>query len=171
MGFYSSCFTGVPSLQTKPIGVILTPFKSSEGMPIQSSFSDVGGEAVLEHEYSPGLESLDGFSHVILLYWFHKSKHFSLKVKPYLDQRERGVFSTRAPSRPNPIGLSIVELIRVESNRVIFRGADMIDSSPLIDIKPFVPEFDNRPNAVSGWLEDPLGNGNTSTRADSRFHE
>ncbi len=156
-------------LKVTPIGTIRTSLIHSTAAPIQASKSKVIGEAVVADEYVSGLESLDGFSHVILLYWFHNARPPVMMVKPYLDSREHGLFSTRAPSRPNPIGLSIVELLGVEGNILRFRGADMLDGSPLIDIKPFVPEFDNRPNATSGWLTSASVKGKSNVLADERF--
>ncbi len=154
-----------------PIGTLRTPFDSSKGVPIQSSHSDAFGEILLHEDLTPALESLDGFSHIILLYWFHKTKPAEMKVRPYLDDREHGLFSTRTPMRPNPIGLSIVEIIRIEKNRISFKGADMLDGSPLIDIKPFVPIFDNRLNASSGWLEKSLKDEDRRFVSDERFQK
>ncbi|MFX1368999.1 MAG: tRNA (N6-threonylcarbamoyladenosine(37)-N6)-methyltransferase TrmO [Promethearchaeota archaeon] len=159
------------TIKIKQIGVIYTPFKSSEGVPIQSTKSDAIGEALLNEEYARGLDSLDGFSHIILLYWCHKANPPSMMVKPYLDTKEHGIFSTRAPSRPNPIGLSIVELIQVEETGLRFKGADMLDGTPLLDIKPFVPEFDNRISATSGWLSRSLKKQSQSFISDDRFEK
>jgi tRNA-Thr(GGU) m(6)t(6)A37 methyltransferase TsaA len=159
------------SIEIKPIGVISTPFKTSDGVPIQSIKSNTLGEAKILETYLDGLESLDGFSHIILLYWCHKANPPSMMVKPYLDTREHGLFSTRAPSRPNPIGLSIVELVRIEGNVVSFKGADMLDGSPLLDIKPFVPEFDNRDEATSGWLSKSFKEQDHKFMADDRFEK
>lgn len=155
----------------RPIGIIRTSFESGQEIPIQSKMSETIGEAVVEEEYMDGLKSLDGFSHVILLYWFHRAKEPVLCVRPYLDSREHGLFSTRAPSRPNPIGLSIVRLLRVEGVRLVFQGADMLDETPLLDIKPFVPEFDNQPDAKSGWLTDSLLRESSLHLSDDRFHQ
>jgi len=157
------------SLEIKPIGVIRTPFTSKNKIPIQASKSDITAEAEVFPEYSEGLDSLDGFSHTILLYWFHRAQSPKLKVTPFLDTKERGLFSTRAPSRPNPIGLSIVKIIRIEDNIVRFKGADMLNDTPLIDIKPFVPEFDNRVYATSGWLTDSLCSAKNDYLGDERF--
>jgi len=156
-------------MNLKPIGVIYTPFETSEGVPIQSIKSDTLGEVKLSEEYKEGLESLDGFSHIILLYWCHKAGSTSMMVKPYLDAKKHGLFSTRAPSRPNPIGLSIVELLKIENSIVRFKGADMLNGSPLLDIKPFVPEFDNRLDATSGWLSKAFKEQGSSFTADDRF--
>lgn len=157
------------SLEIKPIGVIRTPFKSEDKIPIQSSKSEVIAEVEVFSEYSAGLESLDGFSHIILLYWFHKAQPLNLRVTPFLDTRERGLFSTRAPSRPNPIGLSIVRIMKIEGNIVRCLGADMLNDTPLIDIKPFVPEFDNRLDATSGWLTESLCAERHDYLGDDRF--
>ncbi len=98
------------------------------------------------------LEGLEQFTHVILLYWLHKAKALKLRQKPFLDDKEYGIFAIRSPHRPNPIGMSVVELVKVEENRIYFYQADMLDKSPLLDVKPFVPNFDNRPDAGMGWL-------------------
>ncbi|MGQ4912127.1 MAG: tRNA (N6-threonylcarbamoyladenosine(37)-N6)-methyltransferase TrmO [Candidatus Thorarchaeota archaeon] len=153
----------------RSIGVIRSPFKSGHEVPIQAVMSDVIGEAVVFPEYTEGLESLDGFSHVILLYWCHRARPVRMLVRPYLDDCEHGLFSTRAPSRPNPIGLSTVRLKSLDGNRLVFQGADMIDETPLLDIKPFVPEFDNRLDATSGWLTERVTG--QPKLADDRFHQ
>ena len=154
-----------------PIGIIRTPFKNSDGVPIQSSKSKELGQAEVDFEYVEGLQSLDGFSHIFLLYWFHKSKVPTMQVKPFLDTKTHGLFSTRAPTRPNPIGFSIVAIERVEDNVIYFRGADMLDGTPLLDIKPFVPEFDNRPEATSGWLVTSKIRENHDYQSDERFEK
>lgn len=153
----------------KPIGVIRTPFKSSDNIPIQSADSVERGIVELQPEYQEGLKSLDGFSHIILVYWFHRAKQPRLRVKPYLDTEEHGLFSTRAPSRPNPIGISIVRLLCIEETRLDVEGVDMLDETPLLDIKPFVPEFDNRPEATSGWLTKSSLAKDHPHIADTRF--
>ncbi len=162
---------GSISFDDKSIGIIRTPFRTSEGVPIQSSESDIHGHVEVFDEYIDGLQSLDGFSHIILVYWFHKAKSPKMKVKPYLDTKEHGLFSTRAPSRPTPIGLSIVKLEKISENTVEFRGADMLDGTPLLDIKPFVPEFDNRFNASSGWLSGFVIKDTHDYQSDDRFEK
>ena len=138
----------------KPIGVIHTPFKEARGVPIQASVAkDVEGVVEVYPEYVDGLKDLDGFSHIILIYYFHLIKEYSLVVKPYLDTDLRGLFSTRAPSRPNPIGLSVVRLMEVKGNILHVRDVDIVDETPLLDIKPYIPEFDVRENVRIGWLE------------------
>ena len=155
----------------KPIGVIRTPFKSSENTPIQSSKSDTKGHVYVAPEYIEALKSLDGFSHIILVYWFHRAKPPKMLQKPFLDTEEHGLFSIRSPSRPNPIGISTVKLINIEGTRLDFEGVDMLDETPLLDIKPFVPEFDNRTQATSGWLTKSSLVKNHSHIADSRFEK
>jgi len=155
-------------IEIRPIGTILTPFESSVDIQIQAAKSDAHGEAHVLEEYIPGLESLDSFSHIVLVYWFHEAVEYKNRVKPYLDETERGIFSTRAPPRPNPIGISTVELVDIKDGRVLFKGADMLNKTPLLDIKPFVPAFDNRLDANSGWLER-VSNKNTSYTSDGRF--
>jgi len=138
----------------KPIGVIHTPFKEARGVPIQASVAkDVEGVVEVYPEYVDGLKDLDGFSHIILIYYFHLIKEYSLVVKPYLDTDLRGLFSTRAPSRPNPIGLSVVRLMEVKGNILHVRDVHIVDGTPLLDIQPYIPEFDVRENVRIGWLE------------------
>ncbi len=153
----------------KPIGTIHSPFQNAEGTPIQpSGAAGVAGTVELFPGYTDGLKDLEGFSHIILLYHFHLSNDFSLMVKPFLDDKLHGVFSTRAPKRPNPIGLSVVRLVKVESNIIHIEDVDIIDGSPLLDIKPYVPEFDNRKVDRIGWLDGKSGNAKNA-RADGRF--
>ena len=151
------------------IGIIQTPFKDINGMPIQpSGAQDVPGQLVLDPQYEEGLCDLDGFSHLILLYHFHLSKGYSLKAKPFLDTVERGLFSTRAPRRPNPIGLSIVRLNRIDGRILHILDVDMLDGTPLLDIKPYVPTFDIRSDVRAGWLEQSQERS-TSLKSDQRL--
>ena len=136
-----------------PIGVIHSPFKKPKGVPIQpSAAKGVRGTVEIFPEYSPGLKDLDGFSHIILIYHFHLAKPGGLLVRPYMDDEEHGVFATRAPARPNPIGISVVRLISVEENVLHIEDVDIVDGTPLLDIKPYVPEFDIRDVERIGWL-------------------
>ncbi|MBN1434454.1 tRNA (N6-threonylcarbamoyladenosine(37)-N6)-methyltransferase TrmO [Candidatus Fermentibacterales bacterium] len=138
----------------KAIGVIHTPFDRLEGMPIQpAGAAGVEGRVEVFPRYGPGLRDLDGFSHVILIYHLHMSRGYDLEVVPYMDTELRGLFSTRAPRRPNPIGLSIVELSRVDGCALHVRNVDMLDGTPLLDIKPYVPGFDEAGGVRTGWLE------------------
>ncbi len=137
----------------KPIGIIHSPFKDPLGTPIQPSAArGVKGTIEIFPEYAEGLIDIEGFSHIILIYHFHLSREFSLKVKPYLDDQLHGVFATRAPARPNPIGISIVRLIKIEREKLFIEDVDIVDGTPLLDIKPFVSEFDSREAEKIGWL-------------------
>jgi tRNA-Thr(GGU) m(6)t(6)A37 methyltransferase TsaA len=142
------------SINIIPIGIIKTPFDDLKGMPIQpSGAADVTGTIVIDKEYEQGLSDLEGFSHIILLYHFHQSKGYKLIVKPFMDDHKRGLFSTRAPRRPNPIGLSIVQLVKRQGNTITVKGIDVLNGTPLIDIKPYVPKFDTKEVTAVGWLE------------------
>lgn len=155
--------------RVKPIGVIHSPFREPKDIPIQSSVArDIEGTVEVYKEYMEGLKDLDGFSHIILIYYFHLSKKYSLKVKPFMDDNLRGVFSTRAPSRPNNIGLSIVRLIKIEGNILYIKDVDVVDGTPLLDIKPYVPEFDVREDVRIGWLRDNIYKLSES-KDDGRF--
>ncbi len=152
-----------------PIGTIHSPFTTLENMPIQpSGAEDVTGNIVLDPRFEEGLSDLEGFSHIILLYYFHRCQGYRLSVTPFLDTVERGLFSTRAPRRPNPIGLSIVKLLGIEGHVLAIQGVDVLDGTPLLDIKPWVPSFDVRENARSGWLEKSKRDSRTTT-SDDRF--
>jgi tRNA-Thr(GGU) m(6)t(6)A37 methyltransferase TsaA len=139
-----------------PVGIIHSPFKSRAETPIQPFRSRATGQVEVFKEYREGLEDLEGFSHIILIYWFHKSKGYSLKVKPFLDDTLRGVFATRAPSRPNQIGLSVVRLLERKENILFVKGIDVLDETPLIDIKPHVPDFESGEMLRIGWLEGKI---------------
>ncbi|OGP73728.1 MAG: tRNA (N6-threonylcarbamoyladenosine(37)-N6)-methyltransferase TrmO [Deltaproteobacteria bacterium RBG_13_58_19] len=153
----------------RPIGTIQTPFPEPQGTPIQPpAAKGVAGVVTLFPEYLEGLQDLEGFSHLFLIYHFHLSKGFTLKVKPFLDDQIRGVFATRAPARPNSIGVSLVRLERVEGDKLHVLDVDMVDGTPLLDIKPYVPEFDFRPQARTGWLAANLDKLRTA-RDDGRF--
>lgn len=138
----------------KPIGIIRTPFRDREGMPIQAAAAGgVKGIIELDPEMVPGLRDLAGFSHIMLLYHFHQSRGYSLEVVPFMDTELRGVFATRAPKRPNQIGVSVVRLAAVRGNILDIEDVDMIDGTPLLDIKPYVPGIDDREGVRTGWLE------------------
>jgi tRNA-Thr(GGU) m(6)t(6)A37 methyltransferase TsaA len=137
----------------KPIGIIHSPFFKIEDMPIQSSSAEgIRGQIVLNEKYIEGICDLDGFSHIYLLYHFHLSKSFNLKVVPFLDNQERGVFSTRAPKRPNSIGLSVVKLIKIDKNILEIENVDIVDGTPLLDIKPYIQEMEGVEQFRIGWL-------------------
>ena len=155
----------------RPIGIIHSPFSEPKGTPIQpSAATGVEGTVEVFPEYAGGLKDLDGFSHVILLYHFHLSRQPSLEVKPYMDEQRHGVFATRAPSRPNPIGISVVRLFKIEGNVLHVRNIDIVDKTPLLDIKPYVPDFDVRDVEKTGWLEKSVHKLKTS-KDDGRFRK
>ena len=153
----------------RPIGVIRTPFKEPKDTPIQPVAAE-GVEGLVEvfPEYVEGLEGLEGFSHIILIYHFHLVKGSLLKVKPYLSDQLVGVFATRAPPRPNPIGISVVRLLRREGNVLHVSDVDIVDGTPLLDIKPYVPTFDSRSAERIGWLEGVVHRAREA-RDDGRF--
>lgn len=152
-----------------PIGVIRSPFTSVGSMPVQPvGAGGAQGAVEVDPLYQEGLKDLGGFSHLILIYHFHKARPCSLTVTPFLDTQARGLFATRAPSRPNSIGLSVVELIGVEGNRLSVAKIDILDRTPLLDIKPYVPEFDARPDAIGEWVEITRGAA-SSKLSDDRF--
>lgn len=151
------------------IGIIHTPFTTLEEMPIQpSGRASAAGFVELFSQYRAGLKDIEGFSHVILLYHLHRVERVDLTVKPFLNEELRGIFATRAPTRPNPIGLSIVRFSRVEENRVYFENIDILDGTPLLDIKPYVPEFDQPSNVRIGWLASVKGQIRDK-KSDDRF--
>ena len=141
-------------IQYKPIGIIHTPFNNPKGTPIQPvAARNTKGIIEIFPEYIEGLLDLDGFSHIILLFHCHLSSKMFLKVKPYMDDKEHGVYATRAPSRPNSIGLSIVSLIKIKKNLLYIKEIDIVNGTPLLDIKPYVEKFDYRESSKKGWLE------------------
>ena len=153
----------------EPIGIIHSPFIESQGMPIQpSGAAGVHGTVELFEEHRAGLKDLGGFSHIILIYHFHRGRGFKLQVVPFMDTRSRGLFATRAPRRPNPIGLSVVRLDRIENGILHIQNVDILDGTPLLDIKPYVPEFDSCGKIRTGWLEEARKTVQRR-RADKRF--
>lgn len=137
-----------------PIGKILSPYKNAKGTPIQPSAEEAGeGKIIINPEYTEGLLDLDGFSHLILLYHCHKAGKPLLTAKPFMEDKKHGIFSIRAPRRPNSIGLSVVKLEKIDGNIIYIKDIDILNETPLIDIKPYVPEFDSRKNVKIGWLE------------------
>lgn len=154
----------------KPIGIIHTPYKEPKGMPSQPGRSD-GARGAIEiyPEYEKGLVDLNGFSHITLLFYFHLSKGYELMVTPRLDDKKRGLFSTRAPRRPNPIGISVVKLDSIEGNVLHIVNVDMVDGTPLLDIKPYVCELDSNEDFRIGWLEGKI-KGKGRDISDNRFH-
>ena len=158
-------------IKYKPIGVVRSPHKQSEGTPIQAAAAKgIDGTVEVFPEYAEGLKDLEGFSHIILIYHFHLSKGASLRVKPFMDTEVHGVFAMRGPSRPNPIGISAVRLVRIEGNILHIEDVDIVDGTPLLDIKPYVPEFDVREAENIGWLEENVFKLSTS-KDNGRFVE
>ncbi len=140
-----------PAMNLKQIGVIHSPFKTRAEAPFQGRHSDEVCEVEVFDEFLPGLVDVEGCTHLILLYWLDRADRSMLKAFPPHDGKEHGVFATRSPNRPNPIGVGIVELLGVEGGRLKVRGLDAIEGSPLLDIKPYFAEVDNIPNAKVGW--------------------
>ncbi|WP_319379449.1 tRNA (N6-threonylcarbamoyladenosine(37)-N6)-methyltransferase TrmO [uncultured Methanocorpusculum sp.] len=152
-----------------PIGIVHSPYTDTAGMPIQPTGAEgVRGTIILRPELSPGLKDLQEFSHIILIYAFHRSCGYSLQVTPFLDTVQHGVFATRAPKRPNAIGLSTVRLIDIRDNVLTIENVDLLDGTPLLDIKPYVPAFDVFSSAKAGWL-DKTSQEAESARSDKRF--
>jgi len=152
-----------------PIGIIRSPYQTIEEMPIQPiGDGSAQGTVVLEAAYAEGLEDIEGFSHLILIYHFHCVRGFDLKVKPFLDDQKHGLFATRAPRRPNPIGLSVVHLLGREDNVLSVDHLDVLDGTPLLDIKPFVPDFDSPKVTSVGWLAGKKVQAQ-QMRSDGRF--
>jgi tRNA-Thr(GGU) m(6)t(6)A37 methyltransferase TsaA len=153
-----------------PIGMLYTPYKSKSGVPIQGIF-DPGsrGRAEIFEPYEPGLKDTEGFSHLILLYVFDQSEGYDLECRPYMEETLHGVFAMRAPRRPNPIGMSVVRLEKRKGNILYLSEVDMLDETPLLDIKPFVPTFDHRDKVRVGWMERTFRDGKHRKRSDDRF--
>jgi tRNA (adenine37-N6)-methyltransferase len=152
-----------------PIGIIHSPFTDINGMPIQPTGArGIRGSIRIFSEFGDGIRDIDGFSHLFLIYAFHCSLSYQLTVTPFLDTTPRGVFATRAPRRPNAIGLSTVRLIEVKGTTLVIEDVDILDGTPLLDLKPYVPAFDSYPGASSGWLEQ-TSQGAESFRSDERF--
>jgi tRNA-Thr(GGU) m(6)t(6)A37 methyltransferase TsaA len=143
-------------IRYQPIGIIHTEFQDKKEAPIQGVFArDAKGEVEVFPEYSQGLKDIEGFSHLILIYHFHLADGYSLVSMPFLEDKQHGIFSIRHFKRPNPIGLSVVKLERVKGNILEISEVDIMDGTPLLDIKPFVPRFDHRKDAKSGWVSNP----------------
>jgi tRNA-Thr(GGU) m(6)t(6)A37 methyltransferase TsaA len=149
-----------------PIGTIYTPFRTTEGMAIQGKFDRRSiGRVRLHARYYKGLKNIKGFSHLILIYYFHREKREKIIVKPFLEDIDHGVFATRSPFRPNHMGLAIVKLKSVKPDGFEFYGVDMLDQTPLLDIKPYISYIDSVRNARNGWVKKHLHNGKIPQRA------
>lgn len=157
------------TIKFSPIGIIHSPFTELEGMPIQPAGAEgVQGSIEIYPEFQEGLRDLDGFSHIILLYHLHRSEGYKLTVTPFLDTQQRGLFSTRAPRRPNPIGLSVVRLTGIDGNILHIENVDILDGTPLLDIKPYIPAFEPDAELRVGWVENAQGEVKEK-RSDDRF--
>src|ERR1700730_1295818 len=156
------------SISITPIGIVHSPFEGPEGMPIQAAFSDAVGTLEIYAEYVDGLRDIAGFDYLILLYHLHLANKESLRVTPFLDDEPRGVFATRAPTRPNRIGMSVVRLLKVTGNMLDIGNVDMVSGTPVIDIKPYVPAFDSRTGCRIGWFARKLESAAT-VHADDRM--
>jgi len=157
-----------PVLELCPIGVVRTRFTEAAGTPIQPPYAQgAEGEVIVDEPFTPALDDIEGFERVWLLYWMDRIGAFKPRVVPYRDTREHGLFATRSPCRPNPVGMSAVRLLSREGCLLRVADIDILDGTPLLDIKPYVPEFDAHPSSKAGWFED-----NTEDRrvADGRFH-
>jgi tRNA-Thr(GGU) m(6)t(6)A37 methyltransferase TsaA len=145
------------SLELKPIGIIHSPYKNTGAAPYQGCKSEEISQIEVFKEFEEGLKDIEGFSHIIVIYWFHKSQGYHLLVKTPWDDSLHGLFTTRSPHRPCPLGLTVVELVAREKNILKVKGLDAIDGTPLLDIKPYIPGVDERSVGKLGWLEGKLG--------------
>jgi tRNA-Thr(GGU) m(6)t(6)A37 methyltransferase TsaA len=155
-------------MELKPIGIIRSSLKEAKGSPIQPVFAK-NSEGIVEvyEPYREALKDLDGFERIWLIYWFHKAAEFRPIVTPFLDTVERGLFATRAPCRPNPIGMSPVRLLRIENGKLFVMEVDILDGTPLLDIKPYISKFDKFEVSRNGWQDYVSSKPPT---ADKRFN-
>ena len=159
-----------PEFTFQPIGILKTPYQSKSGVPIQGIFAhESEGRAEILEEYEPGLKDVEGFSHLIIIFVFHRSDGYELVCRPYMEDKLHGVFAIRAPRRPNPIGFSVVRLRRREGRILHLSEVDMLDGTPILDIKPFVPKFDHRIEARIGWMEATFRDTRHRKVSDDRF--
>jgi tRNA (adenine37-N6)-methyltransferase len=163
---------GTPAQETityRPVGLVRSPFERLEGMPLQSVAAiEVRGQIEIAPEFAPGLKDLDGFSHLHIVSHLHRGAPGGLEVIPFLDDRVRGIFATRSPRHPNPIGLSVFRLLGISGSTLEVAGIDLVDGTPVLDIKPYVAEFDALSPERTGWLEESASRVH-QVRADSRF--
>jgi tRNA-Thr(GGU) m(6)t(6)A37 methyltransferase TsaA len=152
-----------------PIGVVRSPHRTAVGTPIQPTYAQqVEGKVIVDECFAAALDDIDGFARIWLIYYFDRAKPWQAKIVPYRDKQERGLFATRAPSRPNSIGMSVVQLLGRQDNVLRVRGLDVLDGTPLLDIKPYVPDFDAYADSKAGWLDARCQD---QREADDRFHE
>lgn len=158
------------TIEYRQIGTIYSPFEKKEGMPIQAiSANGAKGKIEINKDLEEGISDLDGFSHIFLIYSFHKSEGFDLKTKPFLSDKFLGVFATRAPKRPNAIGISVVKILSINKNIIEIENIDVLNGTPLLDIKPYIPEFDIHKVEKIGWLENKISEI-AQTKSDKRFN-
>ena len=143
-------------INIKPIGIIYTPYKEVKGIPCQAYKSQKQGRVKVYKQFAEGLDDIEGFSHIILVYYLHKASGYKLKAKPFLDDIPHGIFAIRGPYRPNHIGISTVKLLKRRGRELIVKGMDMVNGTPLLDIKPYVPTFDQRSKVRIGWLKGKI---------------
>lgn len=156
-------------IEARVIGVIRTPFVEPAGTPIQPVYGqNVEGRVLVDEPYAPALDDIEGFERLWLIYWMDRVGKFKTKIVPYRDDREHGLFATRSPSRPNPIGISVVRLLRREGSVLHVLDIDILDGTRLLDIKPYVPIFDSHPDSRAGWVDERRVDRRV---ADPRFHE
>lgn len=142
------------------IGLIHSPYEEPNDIPIQGTFKDqVEAWIELKDKYIPGLKGLDEFSHAIIIYYFHKSEREEIEGKPFLEENKHGIFAIRSPHRPNHIGFSIVKIKSINKNKIYFTEVDILDGTPVLDIKPYVKYFDSRDDVICGWLDKHFKNG------------
>ncbi len=154
--------------ELRAIGTIRSPYRRAAGTPIQPAFArGAKGTVVLDDAYADALDDIEGFERLWLVYWLDRADPFRPRILPYRDHREHGLFATRAPCRPNPIGLSVVRLAGRKGARLQVLDVDVLDGTPLLDVKPYIPRYDAHPDSRAGWLEDTPSR---RTRADGRFH-
>jgi len=156
-------------IKLKHIGIIHTPYKNAKDIPIQGIFKkDVIGQIELFSEYQQGLKDVEGFSYLILIYHFNRAKGEKIIGKPFLEDTKHGIFAIRSPERPNHIGISIVKVKNIENNTITFSEVDILDNTPLLDIKPYVSHFDLRKNVKNGWLDKHFKNGKTPKKTGKK---
>ena len=145
------------SLELKPIGIIRSPYKDKDQVPNQGYRSKKISRIELFKEFEEGLQDIEGFSHIVVIYWFHRSRGYHLSVKTPWDDIPHGLFATRSPHRPCPLGLTVAQLVAREGNVLKVKGLDAIDGTPVLDIKPYISSIDEQSAVKSGWLEGKLG--------------
>jgi len=148
--------TAAKEMRLKAIGVIHSPFREPGDVPRGKELRESESRIEVYPEYEEGLKDVEGFSHLLILYWMHRAHHVSLLAKPRLDDRKRGLFATKAPHRPNPLGLTLVRLVKVKGNILIVKGLDTINQTPLIDIKPYISSLEEKQKIKIGWLEGKI---------------